>query len=182
MITALDFLVKPFQDSHNLPIDGCIRMEVPPFAHNPFRQVLAELQQQHISPDQYLQQMSRLWKQRIDITRDTRSRIFIIIDIFFQDKKRPEILRELRQYAETQLEERFVSLYTGTEAAHYLAEKTDLDTYLDIEAYGEISDRCCLGETNELIRVLREIKPSLQLTAKLNIQLCPDQVEGKFPY
>lgn len=44
MIRSLDYLVKPFLDSKDLPVNGCQHMEVPPFAHNPFLDVLAELE------------------------------------------------------------------------------------------------------------------------------------------
>lgn len=121
-----------------------------------------------------------MWKKRVDLVADTQDRLFLVIDIFWEDQHRPEILLDLRAYAEKKLRERFVSLSTGTEAAHFLVENGLLDDYLDIEAYGEISDRCARGEMREMIRVLLELKPDLQITRQLNYALCPDQVEGKF--
>jgi hypothetical protein len=102
-----------------------------------------------------------------------------MIDIFRGDSVRPSQLRILRDYATYRLGSKFVSLNSGYDAAAYLNEQ-DLNKTLNIHAYGEISDRCARGETNELIQNLNQLKQGLQITVDFDIGLCPDIINGKF--
>ena len=180
MVRHIEYLVKPYQDSRNLPVDGCARMEVPPFAHNPFAGVFEEISNQGITAEEYLNQMLELWKERVDYVDTNPDSLFVIIDIFREDSNRPDKLRALREYAQHKLGERFISLHDGYGTANYLKEKGHLDRTLKIHAYGEISDRCAKGETNELTRNLNYLRPDLQVTVDFDKKLCSDTLEGKF--
>jgi len=176
MVSHIEYLVKPFHDSKNLPIDGCAAMEVPPFAQNPFDTVVAELARQGITAEEYLNRVMERWKERIDAVSKTADSLFVMIDILRSDAVRPIQLIEIRQHAVHRLGGRFVSLCSGYETANYLNTRRDLEHTLKIHAYGEISDRCAIGETNELTRNLKLLRPTIQVTTNFQACLCPDSI------
>ena len=183
MVSHIEYLVKPYQDSKDLPIDGCAKMEVPPFAHNPFEGVFEEISQQGITANEYLNKMLELWKERVDYVDTNPDSLFVMIDIFDifgEDPDRPSELRELREYARQKLGDRFISLHSGYETAHYLNEQGRLNQTPNIHAYGEVSDRCAEAETNELVRNLKRLRPDLQVAVDFDKKLCPDTLDGKF--
>ncbi len=180
MIQHIEYLVKPYQDSKDLPIDGCAKMEVPPFAHNPFVGILKEISKRGITANQYLNQMLGLWRQRVDYVRINSNSLFVTIDIFKEDSDRPDELMALREYAQQKLEERFITLHSGYETANHLNDKWHLGQRLSIHAYGEISDRCAKGETKELVRNLKSLKPNLKVIVNFDKKLSSDTIEGKF--
>ena len=78
------------------------------------------------------------------------------------------------------LGDRFISLHSGYETAHYLNEQGRLNQTPNIHAYGEVSDRCAEAETNELVRNLKRLRPDLQVAVDFDKKLCPDTLDGKF--
>ena len=180
MVSHIEYLVKPYQDSKYLPIDGCAKMEVPQFAHNPFVEILEEISKQGISAKEYLNRILELWKERVDYVDTNPDFLFVMVDIFREDSDRPGELRDLREYARQKLGDRFISLHSGYDTANYLNEQGHLNQVLNIHAYGEVSDRCAEGETNELIRNLKQLKPNLQVAVDFDKKLCSDTLEGKF--
>ena len=180
MISNVEYLVKPYIDSKDLPIDGCAKMEISSRVHNPFIEVLREISRKNISPDEYLNKMLLLWKDRVDYVASDSNSLFVMIDIFRDDSYRPIQLIQLRDYATAKLHNRFVSLYSGYDTAKYLANQEVLDKVLNIHAYGEISDRCASGETNELVRELKQLDSSVNICVNFDKNLCPDTIDGKF--
>lgn len=175
MIKHIEYLVKPFQDSKDLPINGCEGI-----VRNPFIKVLEEISRKGITAKEYLQNMQRLWEKRIDYVESNLGSLFVMIDIFWEDSRRPNELLELREYARHELQEIFVSLNSGHNTAEYLNKQVDLNSNFKIHAYGEISDRCAIGETNELFRDLYSLRPHMSISFDFDNKLCPDTLDGKF--
>jgi len=179
-VRSIEYLVKPFQESRNLSINGCADMDLPPFASNPFAQLLRELEALGISPQEYLREMCVRWKKRIEKVLGNPDSLFIMVDIFPNDQERPDLLLDLRSFAITSLEERFISFGSGCETGRYLTENHLLGESLDVCAYGEISRRCAVGETTALVRTLLELSNLKHINVLFDGALCPDLTEGKF--
>lgn len=151
MFKHIEYLVKPFQDSKDLPVDGCQKI-----LGDPFYAVKQALLVQKINPIQYLDQMLELWKQRVKLVQTDENSLFVTIDIadiYLRYNIQPvKQLLELRDFATTSLGSRYKTFYDSTAAALNLVDT--LKSPLTLHAYGEISDRCALGETQNLSETL----------------------------
>ncbi|MBI5065624.1 hypothetical protein HZA97_05290 [Candidatus Woesearchaeota archaeon] len=176
MIKRIEYLVKPFQDSCDLPINGCKDI-----VENPFEKISVKLARLGMSSEEYLELMASMWKKQIDRASNNLDLFFVMIDIFRDDKARPMLLLDLRAYAKAQLRERFLSMGCGYDVANHLATNGYvLANPLEVHAYGEISDRCARGELNEFKEVIQRHFPDLNVYSTLDTSLCPDCLEGKF--
>ena len=180
MASHIEYLVKPYGHSKDLPIDGCAKMEVPPFAHNPFIGILEKISDHGLTADWYLDRMLTLGKERVGFVAANPDSLFVMVDIFGDDSDRSTELIELRNFAIQKLGDRFTSLQSGYKTSNYLYEQGHLNHELMIHAYGEISDRCAFSETNELVRNIKETNPKLCVGVIFNNKLCPDMIDGKF--
>ena len=169
---SIDLLVNPFGDSRFLVED--LRKLREDFVGDPFKSIFEELERRSISSENYLDRMLSLWCARIDNLREIH--LFFIVDIIFDERKRPVQLNRLYEHTRKKLGTRFRSVYEATDTCNFIPQ--GVEESIHIMAYGEISDRCATLEAQALARKLRE--EGLQVSLELNYALCPDKTDGKF--